>query len=196
MAPLVLRLPDSRKMAHGSGSSIVQPLASSFLSCGRSLTIHSSRRRKAARLNSGVRFLTRSAVELETQGIHMENKLGNERSLVFSYLALRKAIGLLAIAFPFVVSLGALILFQTGIQSSVSSCYHTGMRDVFVGTLCAIGFFLLSYKGYERSDDIAGAKRCGLAQTTLCDSPYLESLLLSPPWCRWALTSQAGPGQA
>jgi hypothetical protein len=93
----------------------------------------------------------------------MENKLGNERSLVFSYLALRKAIGLLAIAFPFVVSLGALILFQTGIQSSISSYYHTGMRDVFVGTLCAIGFFLLSYKGYERSDDIAGDLGCVFA---------------------------------
>ncbi len=41
------------------------------------------------------------------QGIHMENKLGNERSLIFSHLELRKAIGLLGIALPFVVSLGA-----------------------------------------------------------------------------------------
>ena len=71
----------------------------------------------------------------------MANQLGNERSLVFSYLALRKAIGLLGIVFPFVVSLGALVLFQTAIQSSISSYYHTGMRDVFVGTLCAIVFF-------------------------------------------------------
>ncbi len=90
----------------------------------------------------------------------MNNRLGNEISLVFSYLALRKSIGLLGIAFPFVVSLGALILFQTGIQSSVSSYYHTGMRDVFVGTLCVIGFFLLSYKGYERSDNVAGNLGC------------------------------------
>ncbi len=93
----------------------------------------------------------------------MNNRLGNEISLVFSYLALRKAIGLLGIAFPFVLSLGALILFQTGIQSSLSSYYHTGMRDVFVGTLCVIGFFLLSYKGYERSDDIAGDLACVFA---------------------------------
>ena len=93
----------------------------------------------------------------------MNNRLGNEISLVFSYLALRKTIGLLGIAFPFVLSLGALILFQTGIQSSISSYYHTGMRDVFVGTLCVIGFFLLSYKGYERSDDIAGDLGCVFA---------------------------------
>lgn len=85
----------------------------------------------------------------------MENRSGNDE-LVFSYLTLRKAIGILGIALPFVVSLGALLLFQTGIQSSISGYYHTGMRDVFVGALCAIGFFLLSYRGYERSDHIAG----------------------------------------
>ena len=93
----------------------------------------------------------------------MKIKLGNEISLVFSYLELRKTIGLLGIAFPFVLLLGALILFQTGIQSSISSYYHTGMRDVFVGTLCVIGFFMLSYKGYERSDDIAGDLCCVFA---------------------------------
>ena len=37
------------------------------------------------------------------------------------------------------------------------------MRDVFVGILCVIGFFLLSYKGYERSDDIAGNLGCVFA---------------------------------
>ena len=37
------------------------------------------------------------------------------------------------------------------------------MGDVFVGTLCVIGFFLLSYKGYERADDIAGDLGCVFA---------------------------------
>jgi hypothetical protein len=93
----------------------------------------------------------------------MNNRSGNEISLVFSYLALRKAIGILGIALPFVLSLGALILFQTGIQSSISSYYHTSMRDVFVGTLWAIGFFLLSYRGYKLCDDIAGDLGCVFA---------------------------------
>ena len=93
----------------------------------------------------------------------MNKRLGNEISLVFSYLEHRKTIGLLGIAFPFILSMGAVILFHTGIQSSISSYYHTGMRDVFVGTLCVIGFFLLSYKGYERSDDIAGDLSCVFA---------------------------------
>ncbi len=90
----------------------------------------------------------------------MNNTVANERSLVFSYLAHRKTIGLLGIALPFVLLLGALILFKTGIQSSISDYYHTGMRDVLVGTLCAIGLFLLSYRGYERADDIAGDLAC------------------------------------
>ena len=95
----------------------------------------------------------------------MNNRLENEKSssLVFSYLTLRKTIGLLGITFPFVLSFGALLFFHTGIQSSLSSYYHTGMRDVFVGTLCVIGFFLLSYKGYDRSDNFAGGLGCFFA---------------------------------
>ena len=90
----------------------------------------------------------------------MEKNTSQNMSLVFSYLELRKAIGILGMALPFVVSLGARLFFQEGIQRSISAYYHTGMRDVFVGTLFAIGFFLLSYKGYERSDDITGDLGC------------------------------------
>jgi amino acid permease len=67
----------------------------------------------------------------------------------------RKSIGYLAIALPFVVYLGAWIVFQTGMQGSISDYYYTGMRDVFVGTLWAIGVFLFAYKGYGRADSIA-----------------------------------------
>lgn len=95
--------------------------------------------------------------------MEIKKVLETEGSLVFSYLALRKVIGILGIALPFAVSLGAWIIFQTGIQSSISSYYHTGTRDVLVGTLWAIGFFLLSYKGYERADSIAGNLGCVFA---------------------------------
>ena len=90
----------------------------------------------------------------------MKERSKSENALVFSYLVLRKTIGLLGASFPFVLYLGALIFFRTGIQSSISSYYYTGMGDVFVGTLCAIGFFLLSYKGYKTADDIAGNLGC------------------------------------
>lgn len=93
----------------------------------------------------------------------MENKQGNEKSLIISYLTLRKIIGLLGIALPFVLYLGALIIFQINIQSSISSYYYTGMRGVFVGTLFVIGFFLLSYKGHDTIDAIAGRFGCVFA---------------------------------
>lgn len=76
-------------------------------------------------------------------------------SLVVSYLFLRRAIGLVGISLPFVLALGKLLLEGPGIEASVSSYYHTVMRDVFVGSLCAIAVFLLSYTGYERRDNIA-----------------------------------------
>ena len=92
----------------------------------------------------------------------MNNNNGKESSLVVSYLALRKALGVLGIALPFILYLGALIIFQTGLQSSISYYYHTGMRDVLVGTLVAIGIFLFSYKGYI-GDAIYGKLACVFA---------------------------------
>ncbi len=87
-----------------------------------------------------------------------ENPTGG--SLVISYLELRKAIGYLGIALPFVVAIGALLLQGLGIQGSISSYYHTKMHDVFVGILCAIGVFLGSYRGYDRKDARAGNLAC------------------------------------
>ncbi len=93
----------------------------------------------------------------------MNDGTDNKTSLIISYLQLRKAIGILGLTFPLILFFGAVVFFDTGIQSSISSYYYTGMQDVFVGTLCVIGFFLLSYKGYERADDIAGDLGCVFA---------------------------------
>jgi hypothetical protein len=79
-----------------------------------------------------------------------------DESLVFSYLELRKTLGILGTSLPFILFLGGRLIFHTGLQGSVSAYYYTGMRDVLVGMLFAMGFFLLSYRGYERADDIAG----------------------------------------
>lgn len=78
-----------------------------------------------------------------------------DNSLVISYLTLRKAVGILGILLPFVVSLGALLIFKTPLQGSISAYYYTGTGNIFVGSLWAIGFFFFSYRGYER-DEIAG----------------------------------------
>ena len=83
--------------------------------------------------------------------------------LVISYLNLRKSIGIIGILLPFVLAFGRMIIGEPGIQGSVSSYYHTSMRDVFVGGVCAIGVFLGAYRGYERKDDVAGDLACVFA---------------------------------
>jgi hypothetical protein len=82
-------------------------------------------------------------------------------SLVLSYLGLRKAVGIIGIALPFVLAFGKMLLtWSAGIEPSMSAYYYTQMGDVFVGSLCAIAVFLMSYRGYERQDRIASVLAC------------------------------------
>jgi hypothetical protein len=77
-------------------------------------------------------------------------------TLVHSYLYLRRAIGLIGVALPAVLIIGKLIVQGGGLQDSISSYFYTDMRGVFVGSMCAVGAFLLSYRGYDVIDDVAG----------------------------------------
>ncbi|PPD58050.1 DUF998 domain-containing protein [Dehalogenimonas etheniformans] len=79
--------------------------------------------------------------------------------LVRCYLTLRKAVGIIGISLPFVLVIGKWIFESPGIQNSISSYYYTGMRNIFVGSLCAIGVFLFSYRGYK-GDGPAGILAC------------------------------------
>jgi hypothetical protein len=86
-----------------------------------------------------------------------------DKTLVLSYLSLRKAIGVLGICMPFVLAIGLYWVREKGLQPTISDYYYTEMRDIFVGILCAIGVFLLSYRGYDRGDHIAGPLACMFA---------------------------------
>jgi protein-S-isoprenylcysteine O-methyltransferase Ste14 len=76
-------------------------------------------------------------------------KSGAQDSLVLSYLGLRRAVGIIGFALPFVLSLGKIVFGGGGIEPSISHYYYTNMGDVFVGSLCAIGVFLTSTRGYS-----------------------------------------------
>jgi len=79
-------------------------------------------------------------------------------SQTYSYMALRKAVGWIGILLPFVLVLGTFLLFgYTNILRNISLYYHTEMRDVFVGSLCAISLFLFFYKGYGKLDNLAAS---------------------------------------
>lgn len=80
----------------------------------------------------------------------MASPVSNE---VLSVLGVRRAIGIIGIALPFVLALGAALIDGLGLQSSISAYYYTVMRNVFVGSLCAQGVFLVSYR-YRRHDAV------------------------------------------
>ncbi|MGS2616310.1 hypothetical protein ACVCAH_17555 [Micromonospora sp. LZ34] len=69
---------------------------------------------------------------------------------------LRLGIGVVGMALPFVLTVGhALVTGTLTLLHSISAFYYTEMRDVFVGSMCAIGVFLISYR-QRRVDDLLG----------------------------------------
>ena len=88
---------------------------------------------------------------------------GAQDSLVLSYLTLRKAVGFIGLGLPVVLAVGKILFQGPGLQETISDYYHTDMRNILVGVLCAIGVFFLSYRGYDRRDRIAGGLASGLA---------------------------------
>jgi len=70
-----------------------------------------------------------------------------------TFLLLRKVIGVLGVTLPLILIVGNLI--SKGVLCvSMSAYYYTVMRDIFVGSLFVIGFFLFAYPGYEKIDNI------------------------------------------
>jgi len=67
----------------------------------------------------------------------------------FTYRRIRRSIGYLGIGLPILLFLFALIpFFKTTVQPSISHFYYTNLREIFTGTLCAVGLFLVRYKGF------------------------------------------------
>ncbi|MFH1052191.1 MAG: DUF998 domain-containing protein [bacterium] len=69
---------------------------------------------------------------------------------IISYMTLRRLIGILGMALPFIVVIGGFINnCDCGVQDSVSLYYYTNMKDFFIGLMFAVGLFLTTYKGHD-----------------------------------------------
>jgi hypothetical protein len=83
-----------------------------------------------------------------------------------NYLGLRKAVGWIGSLLPIGLLAGN-IFFTFSLPDSMSGYYYTPMRDLFVGTLCALGVFLICYAGYDAWDrwvtNISGLGMIGVA---------------------------------
>lgn len=82
--------------------------------------------------------------------------MNRDKNLIISYLTMRRLIGILGIALPIIVVVGGFIQNGFALQGSISGYYYTNMRDFFVGLLCGVSLFLISYKGYEKIDNLVG----------------------------------------
>src|SRR5258708_15178009 len=111
------------------------------------------------------------------QFIQWLNETSNTPDHLFrSFLFFRKCVGYIGIALPIVLVFGTMILERRlVILDSISSYYNSDMdgvptfldmRNIFVGSLCAIAIFLICYR-YEHLDDfvstVAGASAIGVA---------------------------------
>lgn len=96
---------------------------------------------------------------------HPDVDLGGRILYLRSYLGMRAAIGFIGVALPVVLLLGDWFFLAGGVSArgSLSAYYHSGMRDVFVGTLCAAAIFLITYKAFEHNLDNTLSTVAGLA---------------------------------
>jgi hypothetical protein len=80
---------------------------------------------------------------------------------IISYYTMRRAIGILGITLPLILFAGSFLFGSCKeVQSSISTYYHTNMRNVFVGFNCAVALFLFAYRGHDWKDNFAGTLGC------------------------------------
>lgn len=115
---------------------------------------------------------------------------------ISTYRRLRKSIGYLGAGLPFVlITCTQIPVFETTVQGSISHFYYTNLREIFTGTLCAVGLFLILYKGHTNKHllkndrlltNIAGMMAFGIAFfPTNPNVPGLKIYSLIPNELSW-----------
>lgn len=79
----------------------------------------------------------------------------NDDPRIIGYNSVRRAVGTLGLALPVGLYLYGLTITDNK-PTSISQFYHTAAGDILVGTLCAIGIFLIAYRGYPRDGKYFG----------------------------------------
>jgi hypothetical protein len=97
----------------------------------------------------------------------MKQRSRDRNELIVSYLFLRQVVGWIGTLLPVVLLVGNAISSTAPRPDSMSGYYYTDMRNIFVGTLCALGVFLVAYRGYDDVDEsitnVAGLAAIGVA---------------------------------
>ncbi|RPH30308.1 MAG: hypothetical protein EHM93_16015 [Bacteroidales bacterium] len=114
--------------------------------------------------------------------------------ILITFKELRQAVGWLGILLPFVLAILLYALTCCSIQDSISQYYYTRMGSYLTGTLCAVGLFLIAYKGYPGENDskfcnFAGACAFGVAfipmQLNVGDVPCPDCIVFFTQGDHW-----------
>ena len=113
----------------------------------------------------------------------MKDKKNITERFTNSHLLYRQVIGYIGFFLPVVLVAGN-VIFSSSVENTISAYYHTIMGDVFVGALWALGWFLITYKGYDKVDNfvsgISGISAIGL---TLFPTAIEHGFhYAAPPW--------------
>lgn len=97
-----------------------------------------------------------------------QNPPNDSDSMIVSFMAYRKILGLLGISLVPIMIVGSIAIDHLpNLLTSVSAYYYTSMRNGLVGILCCMSLFLLCYHGNEKTDSvvskIAGIFALGIA---------------------------------
>ena len=92
----------------------------------------------------------------------------DDAELVLSYKGLRKAIGILGVLLPCVLLVSLIWVNDHKLPGSISAFYYTPMRGYFVGTLCALGVFLFSYRYAPRDNWLSSLAAALVVFVALC----------------------------
>lgn len=94
-------------------------------------------------------------------------------SYLRSYLVMRILIGSIGILLPIVLIIcaGSFVDGWADLRGSLSAYYHSGMRDVFVGSMYAVAAFLVTYKVVELRFEGIVSGLAGLSAFVLATFP-------------------------
>ncbi|GAA4893414.1 DUF998 domain-containing protein [Tessaracoccus lubricantis] len=115
-----------------------------------------------------------------------EDQPSSHQQLGRTFITQQRVIALLSFFLPASL-IGWSLLSGQGLRGSISEYYYTPMRDVFVGTLCALALFLWSYRGYHPTNPELRADRI-VAKVASIAAALVALAPLKPRQAEWECT--------
>lgn len=106
--------------------------------------------------------------------------------LARSYSYLQKVVGVIALALPFGVAVGDLVLDGQAVRGSISAYYYGRTGGYFVGSLCALAVFFLSYDyrprpGHKIDNALSNVMSAAMIAVALLPTPSQGSAAVGGP---------------